>query len=91
MNERKRDSVLRRIANILSHRLLLSLLLLTIQIGAVVGVILVGAQYFVRFYFACIALSLLVVLRIVNKQGHPDYKIVWILAILTFPRFGGMF
>jgi cardiolipin synthase len=91
MNERKRDSALRRLAIILSHRLLLSLLLLTIQIGAVVWVILVGAQYFVRFYFACIALSLLVVLYIVNKQGHPDYKIVWILAILTFPLFGGMF
>lgn len=88
---RPKDSLFRRVAIILSHRLLLSLILLVIQIGVVVGFVLLGTKYFVRFYFACIALSLLVCLYIVNKQGHPDYKIAWIVPILTFPLFGGMF
>lgn len=88
---RPKDSLFRRVAIILSHRLLLSLILLVIQIGVVVGFVLLGTKYFVRFYFACIALSLLAVIYIVNRPGHPDYKIAWILPILTFPLFGGLF
>lgn len=89
--QRPKESIFRRIAIIVSHRLLLSLILLLLQIGAVTATILVGAQVFVRFYFICIALSLVTVVYIVNKKSHPDYKIAWILPILTFPLFGGMF
>lgn len=88
---RPKESIFKRIAIIMSHRLMLSLVLLALQVGVLAAVILVGVQYFVRFYFACVALSLAVVVSIVNKKSHPDYKIAWILPILTFPLFGGLF
>lgn len=88
---RPKESIFKRIAIIMSHRLILSLVLLALQVAVLVAVILVGVQYFVRFYFACITLSLVVVVHIINKKSHPDYKIAWILPILTFPLFGGLF
>lgn len=35
--------------------------------------------------------SLVVVLWIVTKRDNPSYKIAWIIAILIFPIFGGIF
>ena len=36
-------------------------------------------------------ISLLVVLWINSKRDNPSYKIAWIIAILIFPLFGGIF
>lgn len=88
--QRPKENIFKRIAIILSHRLLLTLLLIGLQVAAVVAAILIWSQYFVRFYFICIGASLLAVLYILNKRSHPDYKIAWILPILSFPLFGGM-
>lgn len=88
---RPRESAFKRFAILMSHRLLLSLVLLALQAALLVWVVLVWSRYFVQFYLVCFALSLTAVVYIVNKPGHPDYKIVWILPILTFPLFGGLF
>lgn len=36
------------------------------------------------------AISLVVVLWLVNKDENPSYKISWIIVILLFPMFGGL-
>lgn len=36
------------------------------------------------------AMSLIVVLWLVNKDENPSYKISWIIVILLFPMFGGL-
>ncbi|UTY39719.1 PLDc N-terminal domain-containing protein [Allocoprobacillus halotolerans] len=36
------------------------------------------------------AMSLIVVLWLVNKDENPSYKISWIIIVLLFPMFGGL-
>lgn len=43
------------------------------------------------FYFLLMALSIVVMLVIVSKNTNPAYKIAWLVPILLFPVFGGMF
>ena len=40
---------------------------------------------------ACTILSLCIVVWIVRKNDNPSYKIPWIILILIFPLFGGLF
>lgn len=49
------------------------------------------SNYFVIFDVIFTVLSVLVVLYIVNKRSNPVYKIAWIIPILTFPVFGGLY
>lgn len=49
-------------------------------------------QYlFVYFYALCVLLSLIVVMTILNNRLNPAYKIAWIIPIMVFPVFGGLF
>ncbi len=49
------------------------------------------SNYFVIFDVVFTVLSIIVVLYIVNRRSNPVYKIAWIIPILTFPVFGGLF
>ena len=66
-------------------------LLIALQAIILIVVILRFQQYFVYFYALCILLSVLVVMVIVNSRLNPAYKIGWIIAIMAFPIFGGLF
>lgn len=48
-------------------------------------------EYFVYFYGVFSVFSIVVVLWIVNNNSNPSYKIAWIIPILIFPIFGGLF
>ena len=48
-------------------------------------------EYFVYFYAFCILLSFVVVMYLLNNRLNPAYKIAWIIPILLFPIFGGLF
>ncbi|MCD7929048.1 MAG: PLD nuclease N-terminal domain-containing protein, partial [Clostridiales bacterium] len=85
-----KESIFKRIARLLTHRLLLTVILIVVQILVLLVMIIACGRYFVLFYGFCIVLSVLVVLYILNKRGHPDYKIAWMLIILPFPIFGGL-
>ena len=43
------------------------------------------------FYFALMLLSILVCLVVITKNSNPAYKIAWIVPIMAFPVFGGLF
>lgn len=64
---------------------------IVIQAAILIAVILEFGNYFVYFYAASLIFSLLVVLGIVNGASNPAYKIAWIVPILLFPIFGGLF
>ncbi|MFA9422437.1 MAG: cardiolipin synthase [Sedimentibacter sp.] len=49
------------------------------------------SNYFVIFDVIFTFLSVAVVLHIVKGRSNPVYKIAWIIPILTFPIFGGLF
>lgn len=52
--------------------------------------VLVFSNYFVYFYAACIVLTFAAVIWIIASRNHPDYKIAWIVPIMTVPVFGGL-
>ncbi len=76
---------------LLFHRVAFVFIALTIQVLAIIGVILKFNNYFVYFYALSLLLSMVEVLWIINKQINPVYKTVWIIPILLFPIFGGLF
>lgn len=49
------------------------------------------SNYFVYFYALCTIISLLTVLWIVNGKSNHAYKLAWIIPIMAFPIFGGLF
>lgn len=61
------------------------------QIVVLVGVVLEFLDSFYIFYATSIVLSIAAVLWILNDRSNPAYKIAWIIPILVFPIFGGLF
>lgn len=65
--------------------------LIALQLGILILFMLAFQKYFVYFYGICALLSLLCVFFILNNNSNPGYKIAWIIPILIFPIFGGIF
>ncbi|KPU45188.1 cardiolipin synthase [Oxobacter pfennigii] len=79
------------IRKFLFHRVAFICIAVLIQLSVLIGIILRFKEYFVLFYGASIFVSAIAVLWIINKKGNPAYKIAWIIPILLFPIFGGLF
>ena len=89
--QRPKESVFKRIAKILTHRLSIGLVLMGLQLTFYVLSILVFQRYFVHAYVLCSVLSILVTLGIASKRSHPDYRAGWLVVIIAFPVFGTLF
>lgn len=76
---------------ILFHRVTYTFLMICLQLFLFIAVIIGFNEYFVFFYAASIIISMFVVLWVVNNKSNPAYKIAWIIPILIFPVFGGLF
>ncbi len=48
-------------------------------------------EYFAYFYGICTLLSLVIALYVINSKINPGYKIAWLVPLLLFPIFGGLF
>lgn len=75
----------------LFHRVTLVSFAIIIQLLVLIAVILKFNEYFVFFYGISILASTVAVLWIINSNSNPAYKIAWIIPILLFPIFGGLF
>jgi len=73
------------------QRVAFSVLALALQLYILIAVIIEFRNYFTLFYGSNIILSLIVVLLIINNKTNPAYKIGWIIPVLIFPIFGGLF
>lgn len=49
------------------------------------------SNYFVYVYAFFMILSMVMVLWIVSKKANPSVKIPWVIIIMMFPIFGGLF
>jgi len=72
-------------------RITFIILAMLAQIMLLIGFILWFNDLFSYFYLFSIILSLIIVLVIVNSRSNPAYKLAWIIPILIFPIFGGVF
>lgn len=66
-------------------------LLLMLQIGIIVAGMISLGKYFAYLQAVCTVLSIVVVIYIINKPDNPAYKLAWVVPILLFPIFGGVF
>lgn len=82
---------MRRLMKVLFSRVVVFGLAILIQIFTLIIIIWKFSNYFVLFYVMCTLLSLLAVLLIINGRSNPVYKIAWIIPIMAFPIFGGLF
>ena len=82
---------MKKVVSLLFHRAVLVGASILLQVLALVIMLMKFQGYFVYFYGICTFLSLLVVLYIINSKSNPGFKIAWIVPILLFPIFGGLF
>lgn len=82
---------MKKLNSILFHRSILVGVSLLIQIGVLASMILFFSEHIQQFYWGCIAVSILAALWILSRQMEPAYKIAWLIPILAFPVFGGIF
>ncbi len=82
---------MKKILQFLCHRVVVVACLIFLQVLILMFMILRFRDYFVHFYAFCVLLSTLVLLYIINNKSNPAYKIAWIIPILLFPFFGGLF
>ncbi|WP_053984043.1 cardiolipin synthase [Niameybacter massiliensis] len=83
--------MLRKLLKFLLHRVVIVGTFIAIQAAILIGMIWKFNSYFVYFYAFCLLLSAGVVLYIISNKSNPGYKIAWIILILLFPIFGGLF
>lgn len=66
-------------------------ILLLIQIAMIVWLLVSGSRSSVYVNSMLNLLSLVVVCMIMSRQGKGAFKLTWVILILAFPLFGGMF
>lgn len=79
------------ILKLLFSRMVIVGLLLAVQFGIIVFGIWQLADYFYYLYAAFFVISIAAVLWIMSRQDNPAYKLAWVIPILLFPAFGGLF
>ena len=82
---------MKKLLYILFHRSVFVSVALVAQIATLAVMIKVFSAYTQTFYWCCILLSFLAALAIIGSQMEPGYKIAWLVLVLPFPVFGGIF
>ena len=82
---------MKAIIKFLYRRIVLVSVALIFQFAVLIEIISRFNTYFVYFYWTSIFASIVAVLWIINDRSNPSYKIAWIIPILLFPIFGGLF
>lgn len=76
--------------NYIPVRFIIAILLILLETLAVLGIVVLCALYIPYFYLAMFATQVFCVLKIINSQENPDYKIPWLLFVLVVPVAGFM-
>ncbi len=79
-----------QVKKLIYSRTLMMVLFMLIQIVVLVWAYILMRHKAVWIYGAFTALSLILVIYLVNTQLNPMYKITWIMLILVFPVFGAL-
>ncbi|HOQ00818.1 MAG TPA: cardiolipin synthase [Acetivibrio clariflavus] len=83
---------MKSVVEFLKRRIVLISVAIILQLVVLIGIISKFSQYFVYFYWISLFISIAAVLWIINDyRSNPSYKIAWIIPILLFPIFGGIF
>ena len=67
------------------------LTLILIQLGIFIAIPYYLSAYATYIYGAFRAISLVVLIHIINSKGNPAFKMTWTLWVLVFPAAGSLF
>jgi hypothetical protein len=76
--------------NYIPVRFILSIFLIILETVSVIVVTALCNKYIPYFYLAVFATEVVCVLKIINSDENPDYKIPWLLLVLLVPIAGFM-
>ena len=79
------------IKKFLFHRITFIFIAMMAQFFVLVSVLIRFYDYFALFYAVSILISILAVISIISNFINPAYKLAWIIPIMLFPVFGGVF
>ena len=82
---------MKKYLKIATHRATIAGAAIFAQLGALILMIVRFSGYLPLFYAFCTGLSAVVVILIATGRSKSAYKISWIILILLFPIFGGLF
>ena len=82
---------MKKLLYILFHRSVFVALALITQILFLMMMVVTFSEHIETFYRCCIIASVAASLAIVSSRMEPGYRIAWLLLILPFPVFGGIF
>jgi len=82
---------MKKILSLLFHRVTIIALAILAQLWALVLMIGSFGDYFPQFYAFTTLISAVVVIFIATGRHKSAYKIAWIIPIILFPIFGGLF
>lgn len=75
----------------LTSRLVVTSVLIILQIVVLVLLMSFLNNYYYVYNTLFILISFIVVVVIINRNSNPMFKLAWIVPIMTFPVFGGLF
>lgn len=82
---------LKSLCSLLLSKIVIVSLLIILQMAFLLAVILLLGDHFVWIYSILMLLSIAIVVWLVNKNENPAYKLAWVIPLLSFPLFGGLF
>lgn len=74
-----------------AYKTTLFIVIMALQLILLIVFLIRFNRYFSIFYGFNVALSVACVFWILNNKSNPSYKIAWIILIMLFPVFGGLF
>lgn len=85
-----KDGAKEQEVNYIPVRFIIAILLIILEVAGVLTLTILCAIYIPYFYLAMYATEIFCVLKIINSQENPDYKIPWLLFVLVVPVAGFM-
>lgn len=82
---------MKKLLKIFLNRIVITVLLILVQLLVLGFTIWKLSEYFMYLSVFFVMLSSCVVVYIVSKPENPSYKLAWVIPVLSFPIFGGLF
>ena len=83
--------MLKKLQGLLSDRRVVGGALLLLQAAGMIWLVTFLSWRWMWIYRVCHIISAVMVIWLIRKYDNPAYKIPWIVLILLFPIFGGLF
>ncbi|MBQ8496552.1 MAG: cardiolipin synthase [Clostridia bacterium] len=84
------DKTIEREYNYIPVRYIIAVMISVLEIAAIIGLMIVICLYVPYFYILCYITAFACIIRIIASDDNPDYKVPWVLFVLTVPIAGFM-